>query len=67
MVSFLNPPLKTFIAHYPKGMEGLEKIKKTFRTQAGQQYGPQFIDIGIAIGEELYRVILEDFCPSEMS
>jgi len=61
MVSFLNPPLKTFIAHYPKGMKGLERIKQTFRTQAGQRYGPQFIDIGLAIGEELYRVIREEF------
>ena len=63
MVSFLNPPLDTFIAHYPKGMQGLEKIKRTFRTQAGQQYGPQFIDIGLAIGEELYRVIQNEFVP----
>ena len=61
MVSFLNPPLKTFIAHYPKGMQGLEKIKHTFRSQAGQRYGPQFIDIGLAIGEALYRVIQEEF------
>jgi hypothetical protein len=61
MVSFLNPPLDTFIAHYPKGMQGLEKIKQTFRTQTGQQYGPQFIDIGLAIGEELYRVIQSEF------
>ena len=61
MVSFLNPPLETFIAHYPKGMKGLERIKRTFRTQAGQRYGPQFIDIGLAIGEELYRVIREEF------
>lgn len=60
MVSFLNPPLETFIAHYPKGMKSLERIKQTFRTHAGQRYGPQFIDIGLAIGEELYRVILED-------
>lgn len=61
MVSFINPPLKTFIAHYPKGMKGLERIKQTFRTRAGQRYGPQFIDIGLAVGEELYRVIREDF------
>jgi len=61
MVSFRNPPLKTFIDHYPKGMKGLEKIKHTFRTQTGRKYGPQFIDIGIAIGEALYRVILEEF------
>jgi hypothetical protein len=65
MVSFLNPPLKTFIAHYPKGMKSLERIKKTFRTQAGQQYGPEFIDIGIAVGEELYRVIRNEFDPSQ--
>jgi len=61
MVSFLNPPLETFIAHYPKGMKSLERIKQTFRTHAGQRYGPQFIDIGLAIGEELYRVIREEF------
>ena len=64
MVSFLNPPLKTFITHYPKGMKGLDRIKQTFRTQAGRQYGPQFIDIGLAVGEELYRVILEEFTQS---
>lgn len=63
MVSFLNPPLDTFIAHYPKGMQGLEKIKQTFRTQTGQKYGPQFIDIGLAIGKELYRVIQNEFDP----
>jgi len=61
MVSFLNPPLKTFIEHYPKGMKSLERIKQSFRTHAGQRYGPQFIDIGLAIGEELYRVIREEF------
>jgi hypothetical protein len=65
MVSFLNPPLETFIARYPKGMKGLERIKHTFRTQAGQQYGPQFIDIGLAIGEELYRVIRKEFDQSQ--
>ena len=61
MVSFLNPPLEKFLAHYPKGMQGLEKIKPTFRTHTGKHYGPQFIDIGIAIGEELHQVILDEF------
>jgi len=61
MVSFLNPSLEQFLAHYPKGMQGLEKIKPTFRTPTGKQYGPQFIDIGIAIGEALYEVILDEF------
>ena len=61
MVSYLNPPLAKFIDGYPKGMEKLEKIKKTFRTATGKKYGPQFIDLGLAIGEELYRVIKTEF------
>jgi hypothetical protein len=61
MVSFLNPPLEAFVGHYPKGMELLRKIRGTFRSQTGRRYGPQFIDIGIAIGEALYQVILTDF------
>ena len=61
MVSFLNPPLSKFMARYPQGMEGLEKIKTTFRTKTGKQYGPQFLDLGLAIGRQLHAVILSDF------
>jgi len=61
MVLFYTPPLSTFIDRYPKGMEGLAKIKTTFRTKTGKKYGPQFIDIGLAIGEELLDVIKNDF------
>jgi len=61
MVSFLNPPLSKFMARYPQGMESLEKIKTTFRTETGKQYGPQFLDLGLAIGQKLHDVILSDF------
>ncbi|WP_319405872.1 HD domain-containing protein [uncultured Desulfosarcina sp.] len=61
MVSFLNPPLATFVDHYPKGMALLKKIRGTFRSRTGRLYGPQFIDMGLAIGEELFQVILTDF------
>jgi hypothetical protein len=61
MVGFLNPPLDVFLDHYPKGMTLLKKIRGTFRSRTGRRYGPQFIDMGISIGEELYRVILADF------
>ncbi len=57
MISFYNPPLSKFMARYPQGMEGLEKIKTTFRTDTGSKYGPQFIDIGLAIGKKLYELI----------
>lgn len=61
MVSFLNPPLSKFMARYPRGMESLEKIKTTFRTETGKQYGPQFLDLGLAIGQKIHDVILSDF------
>lgn len=40
---------------FPDKMEGIKKIKETFRTKTGQQYGPEFIDKGIVIGNEIYR------------
>jgi hypothetical protein len=61
MVGFLNPPLDAFLDHYPKGMALLKKIRGTFRSATGRHYGPQFIDLGIAIGQELYEVIVTDF------
>jgi hypothetical protein len=61
MISVHNPPLDKFMARYPKGMAGLEKIKSTFRSQTGRKYGPQFIDLGLTIGRKLHDVILSEF------
>ena len=63
MVSVLNPPLDQFIRRYPQGMQTLARIRDTFRTTTGMRYGPQFIDLGLAIGEELYQVLLSEFTP----
>jgi hypothetical protein len=49
------------MARYPQGMESLEKIKATFRTETGKKYGPQFLDLGLAIGQKLHDVILSDY------
>jgi hypothetical protein len=61
MVAFRRPTLRDFVKHYPAGMESLSRIRSTFRTPTGRAYGPRFIDAGIAIGEELYRVICTEF------
>ncbi|MBW2603776.1 MAG: HD domain-containing protein [Deltaproteobacteria bacterium] len=61
MVSFFNIPVAQFMDHYPDGMEKLAKIKHTFRTNTGKKYGPRFIDLGLAIGEELFDVIQTEF------
>lgn len=44
---------------YPWGMRGLERVKETFRTDIGRTYGPDIIDLGIEIGNEIYRFLLD--------
>lgn len=61
MLAFSNTPFSTFLHLYPKGISSLARIKETFRTRTGKKYGPQFIDTGIAIGEELYSIIQAEF------
>ncbi|MFC1858503.1 HD domain-containing protein [Thermodesulfobacteriota bacterium] len=61
MIAFYKIPLPKFVERYPNGMKSLEDIKGTFRTRTGKKYGPQFIDMGIAIGEELLEVIQTEF------
>ena len=61
MVFYHNPSLPDFLARYPQGLASLRRIRNTFRTATGCQYGPQFIDIGIAIGEELLKVIETEY------
>lgn len=57
MVSFSRIPLSVFVAHFPRGLRVIEKIKSTFRSKTGKKYGPEFIEIGTAIGNELFRKI----------
>jgi hypothetical protein len=52
-------PAETLYRIFKEKMEGIVRIKDTFRTDTGKKYGPEFIDIGIEIGNEIYRE-LED-------
>jgi hypothetical protein len=61
MVASYNPPLSKFIARYWKGMEGVARIRDTFRTVTGKAYGPQFIEIGLAMGKEIFAMINETY------
>jgi len=40
--------------HFPRGMEATERIRGTFRTRTGREYGPDFIDRALEIGEKIY-------------
>jgi len=61
MVSYANIPIGKFMDIYPSGILFLEKIKTTFRTPTGRIYGPQFIDQGLSLGENLYGYIQTEF------
>jgi hypothetical protein len=55
--------VRTLFESYEEKIKGITRIKETFRTATGRQYGPEFIDIGIEIGGEIYtemRHILGD-------
>ena len=49
------------IRRFPKGMEGISKIRETFRTQTGKKYGPEFIEMGLEIGWKIYQFLEERF------
>ncbi len=46
---------KTLYRNFLEKMDGVGRIKETFRTDTGRKFGPEFIDIGINIGNEIYR------------
>lgn len=54
MVAPLRVPLATLLNHFEPSLEGITRIKDTFRTPLGREYGPDFITKGLDIGERLY-------------
>jgi hypothetical protein len=61
MLRSRQAPIVRMIRRYSKGMQGIERIKNTFRTEAGKTYGPEFIDLGLRIGERIYEYLQTRF------
>jgi len=55
IVESADTPAEKLYAAFLEKMKGIRKIKETFRTGTGRRYGPEFIDFGIEIGEEIYQ------------
>ena len=55
MVESNNTPPQALHGVFKEKMEGIEKIKRTFRTTTGKKYGPEFIDQGLQIGDRIYE------------
>ncbi|MFH1080909.1 MAG: hypothetical protein V1766_11755 [Pseudomonadota bacterium] len=55
MLDARKATLAAAIPRFPRGMEALRRIRETFRTTTGREYGPDFIDLGLEIGRRFYE------------
>jgi hypothetical protein len=55
MMSSQQVDVAELVGRFPWGVDGILKIRETFRTNTGAQYGPEFIDLGLQIGKEIYQ------------
>jgi len=53
-------PLQTLLPRFLAGLEGVRKVRESFRTATGREYGPDFIDRGLTIGRRLYEELTAD-------
>ncbi len=61
MLEYAHIDVERMLAGYPRSIEGIKRIKGTFRTRTGRAYGPEFIDLGIMVGEKIYQRLM-DYC-----
>jgi hypothetical protein len=61
MLRSSNARIAPLVRRFPEGMEGISWIKNTFRTGTGKIYGPEFIELGLRIGEKLYEFLQQRF------
>ena len=55
MMSYHQVDIAELFGRFPWGVDGILRIKDTFRTNIGVQYGPEIIDLGVRIGKEIYQ------------
>jgi hypothetical protein len=61
MLRFSRASVIAVIPRFPEGMEGIARIKDTFRSHTGRVFGPEFIDLGLAVGKKIYEFLRERF------
>ncbi|MGD0229715.1 MAG: hypothetical protein ABSC19_05055 [Syntrophorhabdales bacterium] len=61
MLRFAHAPVVAVIPRFPEGMEGIARIKGTFRSHTGRVFGPEFIDLGLSIGNKIHEFLRERF------
>ncbi len=61
MLRSRQAPMGPMIRRFRRGMQGIARIKETFRSEAGKAFGPEFIDLGLRIGEKIYDFLVERY------
>lgn len=59
MLEYMGVDLAPIFTGYHESVKGIVRVKETFRTETGKRYGPEFIDLGLKIGEEAYEILLK--------
>jgi hypothetical protein len=59
MLEYAGAEVGRMLTRYHRSVEGIRRIRETFRTQTGRRYGPEFIDIGLTVGDEIYHRLIE--------
>jgi hypothetical protein len=54
MVKASGTSARTLYNTFQEKMTGIRRIRETFRSETGRRFGPEFIDFGIEIGNEIY-------------
>ncbi len=57
MIASRGIPLQALLPRLLPGIEGIRKIRDSFRTPTGREYGPDFIDRGLTIGRRLHAAL----------
>jgi hypothetical protein len=57
MMNYQQMDIADLFGRFPWGVDGILRIKDTFRTNIGIQYGPEIIDLGVRIGKEIYQYL----------
>ncbi len=57
MIVHRGIPLQALLPRLLPGIEGIGKIRDSFRTPTGREYGPDFIDRGLTIGRRLHAAL----------
>ena len=59
MLDSRDIPLQRLLPRFLAGLEGIRRIRDSFRTPTGREYGPDFIDRGLTIGEKIYAALAD--------